>query len=101
MNLSIVANCDSYKVVLSYALIWCNMNFCIAWRYQTEFGFTIPDRPILVDDIRVRGVGKALVREEKEVPATSSPPVATLVGTFICLFYNIVNNMYVEDFNRH
>lgn len=47
-------------------------------RYQTEFGFTIPDRPILVDDIRVRGVGKALVREEKEVPATSSPPVATL-----------------------
>lgn len=27
-------------------------------RYQSEFGFTIPGRCVLVDDIRVRGVGK-------------------------------------------
>ncbi|XP_035981040.1 5-oxoprolinase isoform X1 [Fundulus heteroclitus] len=28
-------------------------------RYLKEFGFTIPDRPIMVDDIRVRGCGKS------------------------------------------
>ncbi|KAF3703507.1 5-oxoprolinase [Channa argus] len=28
-------------------------------RYLKEFGFTIPDRPIVVDDIRVRGCGKS------------------------------------------
>uniref|UniRef100_A0A1A8MXN4 5-oxoprolinase, ATP-hydrolysing n=3 Tax=Nothobranchius TaxID=28779 RepID=A0A1A8MXN4_9TELE len=28
-------------------------------RYKKEFGFTIPDRPIVVDDIRVRGCGKS------------------------------------------
>ncbi len=27
-------------------------------RYQTEFGFTLRDRAIVVDDIRVRGVGR-------------------------------------------
>jgi len=27
-------------------------------RYQTEFGFVLKDRAILVDDVRVRGVGK-------------------------------------------
>ena len=26
-------------------------------RYQTEFGFTLKNRSILVDDVRVRGVG--------------------------------------------
>uniref|UniRef100_A0AAX7SRL5 5-oxoprolinase, ATP-hydrolysing n=1 Tax=Astatotilapia calliptera TaxID=8154 RepID=A0AAX7SRL5_ASTCA len=28
-------------------------------RYLKEFGFTIPDRPIMVDDIRVRGCGQS------------------------------------------
>ncbi|KAK5850209.1 hypothetical protein PBY51_014477 [Eleginops maclovinus] len=31
-------------------------------RYLKEFGFTIPDRPILVDDIRVRGCGKSGIK---------------------------------------
>ncbi|XP_061197337.1 5-oxoprolinase-like isoform X1 [Saccostrea echinata] len=44
-------------------------------RYQTEFGFTIPDRPIIVDDIRVRGVGKALTCDEKDNPSVTSTPV--------------------------
>lgn len=29
------------------------------YSYLKEFGFTIPDRPIVVDDIRVRGCGKS------------------------------------------
>lgn len=28
--------------------------------YQKDFGFTLPDREILVDDIRVRGIGKSI-----------------------------------------
>lgn len=28
-------------------------------QYQLEFGFSLPDRSILVDDIRVRGIGKS------------------------------------------
>lgn len=31
-------------------------------RYLKEFGFTIPDRPIMVDDIRVRGCGKSGIK---------------------------------------
>uniref|UniRef100_A0A3Q2XXN9 5-oxoprolinase, ATP-hydrolysing n=1 Tax=Hippocampus comes TaxID=109280 RepID=A0A3Q2XXN9_HIPCM len=31
-------------------------------RYQKEFGFTIPERPIMVDDIRVRGCGKSGIK---------------------------------------
>ncbi|XP_014239641.1 5-oxoprolinase isoform X2 [Cimex lectularius] len=33
-------------------------------RYKAEFGFVIPDRNILVDDIRVRGVGLSKPRKE-------------------------------------
>ncbi|KAJ3276823.1 hypothetical protein HDV01_002878 [Terramyces sp. JEL0728] len=28
--------------------------------YQQEFGFTLPDRDVLVDDIRIRGIGKSI-----------------------------------------
>ncbi|XP_077480992.1 5-oxoprolinase [Stigmatopora argus] len=31
-------------------------------RYLKEFGFTIPERPIVVDDIRVRGCGKSGIK---------------------------------------
>lgn len=33
-------------------------------RYKTEFGFTIKDRQIVVDDVRIRGVGKTDIEEE-------------------------------------
>ncbi|XP_017766336.1 PREDICTED: 5-oxoprolinase [Eufriesea mexicana] len=40
-------------------------------RYQTEFGFTMPNRRILVSDIRVRGAGKTDI-EEDPILATSN-----------------------------
>ncbi|XP_031780579.1 5-oxoprolinase [Nasonia vitripennis] len=43
-------------------------------RYQKEFGFTMPDRKILVSDVRVRGVGKTEVLEEPTLGASSLPP---------------------------
>ncbi|KAL1967766.1 hypothetical protein VTN77DRAFT_2455 [Rasamsonia byssochlamydoides] len=29
-------------------------------QYEREFGFTLPDRDIIVDDVRVRGIGRSL-----------------------------------------
>jgi 5-oxoprolinase (ATP-hydrolysing) len=36
-------------------------------QHQQEFGFTLPDRDIIVDDVRVRGIGKSLAITEKSV----------------------------------
>lgn len=36
--------------------------FLCAYSYLKEFGFTIPDRLIMVDDIRVRGCGKSGIK---------------------------------------
>lgn len=44
-------------------------------RYQSEFGFTINGRDIIVDDVRVRGVGKSFIDEEPEKPTSVSEPI--------------------------
>ncbi|KAK5603961.1 hypothetical protein CRENBAI_025397 [Crenichthys baileyi] len=46
-------------------------------RYLKEFGFTIPDRPILVDDIRVRGCGKSGINSvhKSKMGHTQAKPV--------------------------
>ncbi|KAI5641299.1 hydantoinase b/oxoprolinase domain-containing protein [Phthorimaea operculella] len=38
-------------------------------RYKNEFGFTLADRDVIVDDIRVRGVGMSQVQEETAPPS--------------------------------
>uniref|UniRef100_A0A8C9T5S9 5-oxoprolinase, ATP-hydrolysing n=1 Tax=Scleropages formosus TaxID=113540 RepID=A0A8C9T5S9_SCLFO len=43
-------------------------------RYLKEFGFTIPDRPIAVDDIRVRGSGKSGIKSLTKVKSSQGPP---------------------------
>ncbi|XP_047204899.1 5-oxoprolinase isoform X1 [Girardinichthys multiradiatus] len=54
-------------------------DFCSAFtkRYLKEFGFTIPDRPILVDDIRVRGCGKSGINSvhKSKMGHTQAKPV--------------------------
>lgn len=63
-------------------------------RYQNEFGFTLSDRKILVDDIRVRGIGKSLVKPECHIDSSLDAPAIDMVrfkitehcSTFI-LFY--------------
>lgn len=44
-------------------------------RYQKEFGFTLNQRKIIVDDIRVRGSGKTSTPEERDIEksTTKSP----------------------------
>ncbi|XP_036377739.1 5-oxoprolinase [Megalops cyprinoides] len=43
-------------------------------RYLKEFGFTIPDRPIMVDDIRVRGSGKSGIKSVTRARMVHGPP---------------------------
>lgn len=43
-------------------------------RYQSEFGFTIEKRDIIVDDIRVRGVGKSDLDKEIELEISNEQP---------------------------
>ncbi|KAK9965359.1 hypothetical protein ABG768_004455 [Culter alburnus] len=43
-------------------------------RYLKEFGFTITDRPIMVDDIRVRGSGKSGIRSKVHPKAGQKSP---------------------------
>lgn len=49
-----------------FLLLLCNASciffFFSSVSYLKEFGFTIPDRPIMVDDIRVRGCGKSGIK---------------------------------------
>ncbi|CAH2286095.1 5-oxoprolinase [Pelobates cultripes] len=45
--------------------------FC--YRYMTEFGFTIPSRNIVVDDIRVRGTGSTGIRCESCIKPSGQP----------------------------
>ncbi|KAK3559078.1 hypothetical protein QTP86_002994 [Hemibagrus guttatus] len=46
-------------------------------RYMKEFGFTIADRHIMVDDIRVRGSGKSGIRTSATAQTLSQPPKVT------------------------
>lgn len=43
-------------------------------RYKSEFGFTIPAKAVLVDDIRVRGVGKYVTADEPDLPVANGDP---------------------------
>nr|CAD7404141.1 unnamed protein product [Timema cristinae] len=52
-------------------------------RYQTEFGFVLGGRNIVVDDIRVRGVGKSLAHSTVNITvADSSPPVDRITKVY-------------------
>jgi len=41
-------------------------------RYNTEFGFTLRDRGVIVDDVRVRGVGRTELLQEEEIPVAKT-----------------------------
>lgn len=58
-----------YNVLLTlitlhfFVLLLCDTSSVLSsFSYLKEFGFTIPDRPIMVDDIRVRGCGKSGIK---------------------------------------
>ncbi|XP_078607993.1 5-oxoprolinase-like isoform X1 [Branchiostoma floridae x Branchiostoma japonicum] len=66
-------------------------------RYMREFGFTIPGRPIKVDDIRVRGVGQTGIRDHHVIRPSGQTPRVELVTK--CYFDNRYHdtNVYILD----
>lgn len=52
-------------------------------RYEREFGFTMPDRPIVVDDIRVRGLAKHCFDFPYDTKVSNSPPKYKTVSLFL------------------
>ncbi|KAK7474011.1 hypothetical protein BaRGS_00034721 [Batillaria attramentaria] len=44
-------------------------------RYQTEFGFTLRERQVLVDDVRVRGVGRSAAAADVPIGKAAGPAV--------------------------
>lgn len=53
--------------------------------YRREFGFTIPARKMIVDDLRVRGIGKIGVEDDTQVQAADGDPDVETVKYFINL----------------
>ncbi|XP_060681659.1 5-oxoprolinase [Hemiscyllium ocellatum] len=52
-------------------------------RYMKEFGFVIPERPIIVDDIRVRGCAKSAIKKEQKMKCSGREPrVETVVKCY-------------------
>lgn len=49
-------------------------------KYKTEFGFTIDERPVIVDDIRVRGIAKTGIQTTKTLPAATSPATSVTMS---------------------
>ena len=64
--------------------------FLFCFRYQREFGFTISGRPIIVDDIRVRGVGKTVLDLDSPVKQADGPPKVETVSSEIQHFLEYV-----------
>lgn len=50
-------------------------------RYKREFGFIIENREIIVDDIRVRGIGKSVIEEEETIAQCEGNPASEVVST--------------------
>ncbi|KAK3853136.1 hypothetical protein Pcinc_040305 [Petrolisthes cinctipes] len=48
-------------------------------RYKREFGFVISNREIIVDDIRVRGIGKSMVDTDETMPQATQEPQEEMV----------------------
>ncbi len=65
-TLLVVCNVPLTLIALHFFLLLLCDASCIiffpSFSYLKEFGFTIPDRPIMVDDIRVRGCGKSGIK---------------------------------------
>uniref|UniRef100_F1KRH0 5-oxoprolinase n=1 Tax=Ascaris suum TaxID=6253 RepID=F1KRH0_ASCSU len=67
--------------------------------YKREFGFTIPHREIIVDDIRVRGVGMSQMAERVKIAKSSEPDNPPLKAMTQCYFREGKLNTKIYDLN--
>ena len=70
-------------------------------RYKTEFGFTLQNRSIFIDDIRVRGIGCTNFNEEENLPSANgiSPEPVENVQVFFDESYETTNVYKMEQLN--
>ena len=69
-------------------------------RYKTEFGFTLPDRTIIVDDIRVRAVGKSNTSDTKlqtDLEKDSVPSPKQQIECYFSSGFESTNVYIIED----
>jgi N-methylhydantoinase A/oxoprolinase/acetone carboxylase beta subunit len=71
-------------------------------RYKTEFGFVLQNRDVLVDDVRVRGIGKTQFEDEHETAKdkpepTESPRQVETVNVFFDDQYLQTDVFKMED----
>ena len=59
-------------------------------RYKREFGFTIPERSVIVDDIRVRGTAKAFSHQPHKLPAASTTPKVASVSCCVNIYTDLM-----------
>ena len=68
----------------------CTLNEFLCFfpsRYKREFGFVIPSRNIMVDDIRVRGTAKACTHRPEVLPeATGEPKIEVVYARMLQYF---------------
>ncbi|KAF5278020.1 hypothetical protein FQA39_LY18417 [Lamprigera yunnana] len=66
-------------------------------RYTTEFGFTLKHRAVIIDDIRVRAVGKShTIIEEEQALATDNPSIEKTVRVYFEGGYQLTNVYLLE-----
>ena len=66
---------------------------------MTEFGFTIADRDIIIDDIRVRGVGRCISHKEPDLPLVTTQPTPERVC--ITILYTITQRYTGKVLDKH
>ena len=57
-------------------------------KYKTEFGFTLPDRTVIVDDVRVRAVGKSHMNDTKKYAEANEDLLPSAKRQIECYFQN-------------
>nr|CAB3264567.1 5-oxoprolinase [Phallusia mammillata] len=70
-------------------------------RYKTEFGFTIPNRKIMVDDVRVRGVGRSHMIGNVSGSRSGKPPrVESVVDCYFDGGFKKTNVYLLSELSR-
>lgn len=74
-----------------------DFEFAFLNRYRSEYGFTLGERKIIVDDIRIRASGKSDTPNESEIEsATGEPPVDNVVDAYFDSIGKVKVNVYVS-----
>lgn len=57
-------------------------------KYKEQFGFTLPDRPIITDDIRVRALAKSAMSIDRKIDTRSNdkPLKESKVNIYIYIY---------------